>query len=823
MNHLVIFLVSFHCILLELFLTRILNLKAWNHVVYVVIPFAMLGYGIGANIQLILAKKISSWSERNVLSQLLAYLGFSTLLTTGVIIAMPLKVNYLLNVFRDAQSVFRLLLAYTFVMIPFVLIGFLVVYLFSQHKKESHRLYFFDLLGAGLGAMCFYPLINNFAVFHSILLVSLLSVLVALILIFPKRKLLMTAFFVVLAIWGVAGIPEPREYNVDERKGWEWVPGYFPAGTYDYVSWRWHPLGRTDIFRIKDPVVGEQIRLAAPGTFEINVDPPPEFAYFSTNFLAGTPVYKLSPAGLAEKGSSVKLFTQAMEAPYVVTQKDPRVLVIGAGGGRDIFMAKTHGATEVLGAEINPAIFRAMAPGGKMYDYSGRVYTLAGTKVLNVDGRYLVKRIAPDSLDLIILNGVDTFSGLSSGAYAYAESYLYTKNAMMDYLRTLKPSGVVNFNRWLFYDMPRETLRLEAIAFDALKDLGVPEPWNHVLIGAHYGWSITLVKKAPFTEEEIKRVVDYFNAHDARLIYPSGKDRKITDNPLMFFDLYADAFQEGVQRAFEQLYPFDISVVTDDRPFFYKYYKFSSFNPFRAWMSHHTGTIIFLTQFLVLSQAFLFILIFIFLPLWLLRRRELKLFPRGAIAPFVVFFSCLGMGFMFVEIPLMQRFVLLLASPIYSITIVLAALLIATGVGSLFAPTLQKKMGSATNFLTAVTFAFAFYMLALVGLGTGIGDGLMGFPFFIRAAFVAGILFPLGFLLGVYFPTGLELVSRNYQGTIPWAWGVNCGFSVLGAILAIIIGQFWGFNAILLLAVVLYLTVLLAARAMIRLLASQAS
>ena len=237
-----------------------------------------------------------------------------------------------------------------------------------------------------------------------------------------------------------------------------------------------------------------------PGNFEINLRPLPEISYFSTNFLAGTPVYAMSPAGLAQNHSQVKLFSQRMEVPYALLNK-PKVLVIGAGGGRDIFMAHTHGATQIIGAEINPGIVAEMSPGGKMYDYSGRIYTSENTKVYAIDGRHLVKILPANSMDLIVLNAADTFSGLSSGAYAYAESYLYTKNAMEDYLRVLKDGGMIEFVRWAFPEMPREELRLHAIALAALKSIGAKNPWDHIIIGLH-GWSLFLIKKTPFTDKE---------------------------------------------------------------------------------------------------------------------------------------------------------------------------------------------------------------------------------------------------------------------------------------------------------------------------------
>jgi len=802
-NHVVIFFISFFCILLELFLTRVLNLKAWNHVVYTVIPFAILGYGIGANIVLLCYNKISQWPKTYVIAGVLLLTSVLTLFTITSLIYIPISIDAIVNIFTSTKAFRMLLAAYTIFMIPFILIGFLVVYLFSCDPQDSPRLYFFDLIGAGLGAALFIPLINTLAVYHSLLLLALIGIFLAFTLLAPKMKWINCVLFVITLFFSHQFIAEPLHYTIDKKKGWEWIPGHFKASQYEQVVSRWHALGRTNIYRITDPKTRKDIVALSPGTFQINVFPPPEYAYISTNFLAGTPVYNLSKEGLAKQNSKIQLFSQSMEVPYILLDK-PKVLVIGAGGGRDLFMAKTHGAVEIIGAEINPGIVKEMSPGGSMYDYSGKVYTMENTKVHLIDGRHLVKNLTPNDLDLIVLNGVDTFSGLSSGDYAYAESYLYTKNAVIDYLRVLNDDGMINFNRWLFPSMPRETLRLHAIALEALEDIGAENPWDHIIIGG-VGWSFMLIKKTPFTDEERRNVFNYFIKHGIYPLYPNGVFSAQKGHPLNTFTYYAEDFKEKLTDAWKIFYSYDISVITDDNPFFYKYYKLKYFNPFRSYAVHHTGTVIFLTQTVILLQAIIFIGLFIGLPLLIFKKKEIKNLPAGCIQPFIIYFSCLGCGFMFIEIPIMQRFVLLLGSPIYSIAVVLSVLLISTGIGSLALKSLQSFFKSNYYLLSVMTIGLMVYLLTLVGLGTTIYDQFMIFAFPVRVLLVSSLLFPLGFCLGVFFPLGLQLVSSRYPNTIPWAWGINCGFSVLGSILSIILAQFIGFNAIIMLALVTYL------------------
>lgn len=818
-EYILIFSISFITITLELFFTRILYLKAWNHVVYIVIPFAILGYGIGANLYLIFKEKVHQAARDKLLGAMSLAVAFSILLSTYVMIRIPIRVDDLVNLFTDVRSLWMILWAYTMYMIPFVFIGFLIVYLFSRDFKNVHKLYFVDLLGAGLAAAVFFPLIETLGVTKSLWLAALLSFLLGMYPLIKKHKRIKYALLGIAALFVLAIVPEARNYTIDPKKGWEWIPGYFRKETYQEISSQWHPLGRTDIYRMTEPAARKYLYEGNPGTFEINVAPRPEFAYLSTNFLAGTPAFNLSEAGLAKNNSQIKLFSQSMEVPYVLLDK-PRTLVIGTGGGRDIFMAKSHGARSVAGAEINPAIVRAMRPGGVLHEYSGKVYTSENTRVECIDGRHLVKKTPARSVDLVILNGVDTFSGLSSGAYAYAESYLYTKNAFKDYFRILDKNGIINCYRWLFSSMPRETLRLHAIALEALKESGIKDPWEHIMIGGS-DWSSVLIKKSPFTEEERGKVTHYWKTHGVMPLYPAPENLVKSQSPLRFFHVYTEYYKKNQHRIFSHAYPFDISVVTDDTPFFYKYYKLELPNLFKPAVVHHTGSVVFMTQAVVFLQSLVMILLFIFVPLFLCKKNDIRELPPASLTPFVTYFCCLGAGFMFIEIPLMQRFVFLLGSPIYSITVVLSVLLMSTGLGSISLAVLQKTVRSKRNVLGAAALVLGGYIALLVFFGSGVYDYLIAFAFWVRVVSVSLLIFPLGFLMGLFFPAGLQIVSERFEDTIAWAWGINGGFSVLGSILAIIIAQFSGFNAVLLLGMVCYLAAFLSFSRMERCLAIQ--
>jgi spermidine synthase len=802
-RHLLVFYISLMAISAELCLALMLSLKAFSHMVYVVISFSLLGYGLGSTLFLLLKKRLAEHSWEDLAAVALFLVSALTVVAAQLLPQVPLK----LKTIYTGDAILLLGVTYGLVALPFAGIGFLITLIFSRDSSDSARLYFWDLAGAGAGAIAFFPMLSAVGPLRCLVALSALALFCACLVLgvaTPRRKRAV-AGFVALGLFevGLMKLPEPV-YEVDRGIGWEWIPGNFDDEEYVELWRRWHPLGRSDLHRIINPGLRRRLYRGTGGVLEICVDPRPEFSYFTNNYRAGTPVYALNPADFQRLGCKVVPFSVPMECPYVLLDR-PRVLVIGAGGGRDLFMAGVHGAADILGAEINPATYAAMSPGGVAYDYSDRLYSGPRTKVLNIDGRHLVKTRPAGSEDLIILNGIDTFAALSSGAYAFAENYLYTKEAIVDYLRALSDDGILNFNRWFEgVEEPRETLRLLLMSLDALRAVGVQDPARHVIVGAEVqsGWGLMLIKRSPFNGQERAKLLDYFKKLGVTLVYdPETLKAPAARNPL---DEAVAAFRDGQDSCFIRDYWADVSVVHDDNPFFYKYYKFDLQN-LRARTQIHPGggATAFIVQIVIVAQTIAFILLFIFLPLVVARRRSAPLLP-GRKLSFLIYFAALGTGFIFIEITLMQRFTLALGSPIYSISVTLATLLVASGAGSLLSERFRRWAGSEARMIRRVAALVVAYLVAMIAGGTPLLNVLVPAPFAVRALLSVLLLAPIGVCLGVFFPAGLKLVGSRDPDAVPWAWGINSGFTVLGSTLSICIAQFLGFNVILSLAAACY-------------------
>src|SRR5579859_144448 len=308
-----VFYVSLMAICAELCLSLMVSLKSYSHMVYVVISFALLGYGMGSNAYLLLGSRLQRLG-----TELLAALSLAgiSVLTTLAVHALPgVRINLLL--IFDPGAILSLALVYGLVALPFAGIGFLITLQFSSGLRETRRLYFWDLVGAGLGAMVFFPLISSLGPIRSLVLLSLVSLVpaAAYLGIGSRGRRRGMAGLIVLALLesALTWIPEP-EYKVDLALGWEYIPLYFHEGQYE-LTWRtWHPLGRTDLHRIVSPKSREWFQTrGGPITFEIPLVPVPEFSYFTNSYKAGTPVFSLSPENLKKEGCQVKPFSTAVE------------------------------------------------------------------------------------------------------------------------------------------------------------------------------------------------------------------------------------------------------------------------------------------------------------------------------------------------------------------------------------------------------------------------------------------------------------------------------------------------------------------------------
>jgi len=365
----------------------------------------------------------------------------------------------------------------------------------------------------------------------------------------------------------------------------------------------------------------------------------------------------------------------------------------------------------------------------------------------------------------------------------------------MDYVSRLKHEGVLCITRW---DYAGETPRLFVTMLEALYQLGYQEPERHITAISALSWTAILISPEMFSDAEIHILKTHTEKNDGAMYFPLSEAER---DSLIKKDLndYAAARHTGTQEAFFNAYYYNICPVYDDSPFFFNYDKFKNF--FSIFRENNTTDLIrghwsSFTLVLLLLLISVALFIFIFLPLIYHGQVRIPGFAR-----WLAYFCCLGLSFIFVEICLMQRFSLLMGGPAPSLAFVIAALLLSAGIGSYLKERFAIPLEAALISLVVIILIAAYGYPYIVQV-------LLGYPVWIRRSMTALLVAPVGFFMGMPFPTGLKIISGKSADAVPWIWGVNGGATVLGSIMAIALAIHFSFTTVLLMAATGYLCAL---------------
>jgi hypothetical protein len=503
--------------------------------------------------------------------------------------------------------------------------------------------------------------------------------------------------------------------------------------------------------------------------------------------------------------------------PYHLAQLED-VLIIGAGGGAEVLQARYHQATRINAVELNQQIIDLLHEDYR--GFSGNLYDNEQVKVYTDEARGFV---AGDDThyDLVQLAMVDSFGASSAGLFALSESYLYTVEALQAYLARLKMDGFLSISRWIKLP-PRDSLRLFATAIDALKREGVANPAQHLVLIRSLQTSTLLIKKRPLTKKELAALRLFCEERSFDLAYYPGMPAEEANR----YNILADAWfhiaattmlGEG-REAFMQAYKFNLSPATDDRPYFFQFFKWSALP--EIWSLRGQGGMPllewgYLVLVVTLIQALLVRLILVLLPLYVYRPTASRLDGMAVKVRAFMYFLALGLAFLFIEIAFIQKFILFLHHPIFAVTVVLAAFLVFAGMGSAWSRRYASNGRHAEGVRWAVVMliitatAYLFLLEPVFGL------------FIAQATTVKVILSilliaPLAFCMGMPFPLGLSRLAETVPALVPWVWGVNGCASVLSAVLASLLAIHFGFTFVIIAALVLYALAVMSAQHWLR-------
>jgi hypothetical protein len=407
----------------------------------------------------------------------------------------------------------------------------------------------------------------------------------------------------------------------------------------------------------------------------------------------------------------------------------------------DVLTALRFDAASVTGVEVNGATLEILR---NTYREHFRAWVDdPRVRLVHDEGRHFLAS-REERYDVIQLSGVDSVSGTPGAAHVFSESYLYTAEALDLYLSRLAPGGVLNVMRPESIP-PREMLRLTATVADSLRRRGVERPAGHVMVVVDRRGTFValLVQPRPFAPEQVRRVAAWAATNPYLSLVAAPALAPSTANPhaALLAAPAARDLEAGLRR-----YPWDVVPVTDDRPFFFRTSRWSHLWP-RAGVDPG-APIMELGLLTLLGVSAAAAVAFVYLPLRGLRRQG----ETGA-GRLAVFFGSLGLGYMAIEMALIQKFGLLLGHPNLALSVVLASLLLATGVGSLLSGGVTRASGGSLRF---VTYALSFVILAELLLVFPRLSRWVALPPAGRVGLVAALVAPIGLLLGVYFPTGLD-------------------------------------------------------------------
>src|SRR5580698_438849 len=764
---------SFAALLLELALTRLFSVVLFYHFAFLAISIALLGLGSGG----VFAYLGKRWLTRFNTRGLLVGLSVANALAIPAVLELCLHVGVSLELSRNNFA--RLTAIYLVSAVPFFITGIEFSVLFAREAEHIPRLYGADLAGGALACLLVVPLLNwlggpNTVLFAAALAAAAGAVWAA----EPRATKLMTAL-AATALLLIAANHSGKLIDITKAKG-----KHRDAAWVEFAAW--NAISRVEVDRqgdakaiVIDADASTYLMNAAPGQWK-GTD-------WEKNLMAAPPALAnvLRPRG--------------------------EYAIIGPGGGVDVLRALANGSPSIDGIEINSIIANTIMR-GRYADYTYHLYERPEVHIHVADGRSFIRN-STQRFDVVQMTLVDTWASTGAGAFALSENSLYTVEAFREYFEHLKPDGLVAITRWEFHQ-PREALRVVAVAMQALHELGVSNPARNFMVVSQGQLDedgipvAVLAKKSAFTLEEEKTARSHMRTYQALtpIFLPSNLEfpPKVEPTPFSALIIGNDPY------AFAQQYAYNVAPVRDNAPFFFFTLKLGQIVGRRYGVQQgidwkvNVGVAVLATVLVISAAA---VLAFLVVPM---------AFGGGGRRPNVVplfYFVAIGLGYILVEIAFIQRFVLFLGHPTYALTVVVFLLLLSSGAGSLASRGWLNQTGRSVLPLALIACAILLYVFLL----PPILNLLVGLAFVAKLAVSAALLAPLGFVMGMPFPSGLRALANSQSGeakdnAVEWAWAMNAGSSVLGSVLAMVIAIQFGLNITLACGAAAYLAALLFSR-----------
>ncbi len=772
-NYVGLFLLSLTTLMYEILLTRIFSVTMLYHFAFFAISVGMFGMTVGAMI-VYLAPQY--FTEQNTPARLA---NISLLFGISIAVTLILYLN-MMDFFQTSQTDrtnVMLLISYLLAGIPFTFSGMAICLALTKLANPIGKLYAADLIGAAMGCILLLKLLDHIDAASAMLCIAVLGCLAGF---FFKNetthhfKKILTACIVFLSIMTCSNVVLSAHNDSFIRIGEK-----FPVPANSRIYEKWNSFSRILIH-------GYPFSFVRPFAWGLSSTWPEQNKIkeliLTIDAYADTPLMRFT--GNLEELEFLR--HDITNAAHII-KNNANVFIVGLGGGRDALSALLFHQNNIVGVEINDQIISALTH--QFGNYTGHLDRYPNVHIVNDEARSYLGRLK-EKFDIIQISLVDTFAATSSGAFVFSENSLYTLEAWKTFMEHLNPDGVISVSYWYG---GAEMYRFLSLAVTTLKNLGVKDCQNNIIVMRNESFAAggripgevatILISKSAFTEDALNKL-DLFAKINKFNILVSPRVRL---DALAEIIILAKNPSAEVNR--NQL---DLAPPTDNTPFF-----FFPLKPQDIFKFHYTGNnlgregyAIHILQYLLI-EIFLLCVFCIFIPLYL----KFKNIPFRKISHLLIYFSCIGLGFMFIELSQMERLIIFLGHPTYGLSVVLFTLLLSSGIGSLCAPAATPHGISNRQLLclSAIPITLLLFGYLVSMLIPSFRDAILQ----LRIALSIIILFPIGFFMGMAFPIGMLLAKKTYPALLPWFWGVNGAASVLASVLAVAVSLTLGISATL--------------------------
>lgn len=787
--------ISCSTLILEIALTKFLSYKLYHHMTFAVLSVVILSFGAAGTISYLNPKflkllKPDCWAKAGVYA---VFYAISTMIVVPLFCALPI------NSVEYSQSpilgVMTLPAVFMLLSVPFVFGGICISQTLTYSKYPVPMIYCADLMAAALGAsLCpiLLPLLGGFGTVAFAGILGLAGAIGYWCCSQHKsigsqiRLSVLVVLAFVFCIQFPAWLRSATGMDIPSAKDLGVIVAIKDFGGFQHTHW--NAIARVDISKTgtsKSPV------------FRYGLSPDTDNEEIQGRFVlldggANTRQFLLKN----QIADNKFLGTALWASPYVAKPDCRKALVIGGGGGIDILVGKFMKIPNLTVVELNPAVFRMLTGQAdneqKLYAESLSTDDTTKVEVLNEEGRHFASTQAPHTYDVIQASGVDTLTAIQTGGMSLVENYLYTVEAVRNYMKILRPGGILSLTHWRTEE-PRTSMRMFTTYLAYLDSIGVKEPWKHIVVlGGNGGaqWSDSMLKTDEFSPQELERIRKWAEVAGISVIFDPER-KAVNSQPKQSESLYYKLGFAPAQERQKLLaeHPEWPGPVYDDKPYFYAFNQ--HVGDFWA-IANDSTTPIYLMAAIVVCGLGLALL-----PLIKLRKHEIS----GPVIWSALYFGLAGFAFLLYETAIIQSFNNFVGGPTYSLAAVLVAVLAGYSLGSLMAMKMNADRFSFTKGGVALTLLFILLYWSLPILT----DSLL--PLALPARLLVAILVTGGssFAVGVVVSSAMSLVRKRFGSVVAWMWGISSTANAIGSISFVAITQATGISRCFIVVAVAYL------------------